>query len=116
MKANVSISSGLFSAFISTIFFLFCFVPPAMSLKSEVYPIEIVPGIDHSKSILSVAFSPNARIAISASFDGKVKLWDTASGRGIRTLDGSDDVNSSIAFSPDGRTVLSVRVRFEIHG
>jgi len=39
----------------------------------------------HSDAILGVAFSPDGRRALSASFDGIVRLWDVASGQ-ERTL------------------------------
>lgn len=36
-----------------------------------------------------------------------MKLWDVASGRLIRSLSGHEGYVFSVAFSPDGRTVLS---------
>jgi WD40 repeat protein len=54
------------------------------------------------------AFSPNGRMVASAgTLDNTVKLWDVASGRLIWTLVGHTKEILSIAFSPDGRTVLS---------
>ena len=39
--------------------------------------------------------------------DKKIKLWSVETGQEIKTLVGhSDDVNS-VAFSPDGKTVVS---------
>jgi WD40 repeat protein len=69
--------------------------------------------IDLSKSIfLTVAFSPDGRHIISSGGgDCILKLWDVATGRELRTFDGRiplfyNPVNS-VAFSPDGRYVLS---------
>jgi WD40 repeat protein len=54
-----------------------------------------------------VAFSPDGRQLASASFDRTVKLWDTASGKELRTFGGHSDPVPSVAFSPDGRRLAS---------
>ena len=61
--------------------------------------------------ILSVAFSPDGKYAASGSRDSKIKLWDIATGKEVRTLAGTfsghSDGVKSIAFSPDGKYLLS---------
>nr|VFK14709.1 MAG: WD domain-containing protein, G-beta repeat-containing protein [Candidatus Kentron sp. LFY] len=53
-------------------------------------------------------FSPDGRRLLSGgSHDNTLKLWDVASGEEIRTFRGHSDKVNSVAFSPDGRTVLS---------
>jgi hypothetical protein len=42
----------------------------------------------HSKSVTSVAFSPDGRYLVSGSEDNSLKLWDVATGRLLRTLQG----------------------------
>ena len=37
----------------------------------------------------------------------RVRLWDLATGREIRKLEGHSDAVNSVAFSPDGKTALS---------
>jgi len=55
-----------------------------------------------------VAFSPDGRILASASKDTTVKLWDTATGKLLRTLTGHTEEVWSVAFSPpNGRMVAS---------
>jgi WD40 repeat protein len=45
---------------------------------------------------------------LSGSNDNTAKLWDGATGQLLRTFEGhSDQITSSVAFSPDGRQVLS---------
>ena len=55
----------------------------------------------------SVAFSPDGPTIASGSWDKTIKLWDAASGRELRTLQGHTDGVDSVAFSPDGRTIAS---------
>ena len=53
----------------------------------------------------SVTFSPDGTtIASGASWDGILRLWDTATGILIKTLERRGGVNS-VAYSPDGTTI-----------
>ncbi|OQD78613.1 hypothetical protein PENDEC_c001G00665 [Penicillium decumbens] len=60
----------------------------------------------HSGPVLSVAFSPDGRLA-SGSNDHTVRLWDPATGALQQTLEGHSDWVQSVAFSPDGRLIAS---------
>jgi WD40 repeat protein len=57
--------------------------------------------------VASVAFSPDGKRLASASRDGKVKLWNAATGQEIRTLKGPVGDVTSVAFSPDGKRLAS---------
>jgi len=46
-------------------------------------------------------------IATSGHEDGTIKLWDSATGKQLRSLEGHTDDVLSIAFSPDGRMIAS---------
>ena len=39
--------------------------------------------------------------------DGNIRLWDTTTGKRIRTLEGHTEGINSVVFSPDGKTLAS---------
>ena len=53
-------------------------------------------------SVESVTFSPDGRRIASTGWDGKVKLWDSATGLEAIGLNGDPEELTSTAFSPDG--------------
>ncbi len=61
----------------------------------------------HTAAVLGCAFSPDGRLALSASADATLRLWDVATGASLRTLAGHTDWVRGCAFSPDGRLALS---------
>jgi len=60
----------------------------------------------HEGSVHTVAFSPDGKILVSGDWNNAIKLWNIASGRNIRTITVSSNVNK-IAFSPDGKTFFA---------
>jgi WD40 repeat protein len=64
--------------------------------------------LGHTRSVLSIALSPDGRtLASTGSHDKTVQLWDTETGALISTLTGHGDLLDSLAFSRDGKTIAS---------
>jgi WD40 repeat protein/cellulose biosynthesis protein BcsQ len=61
----------------------------------------------HSGSISGVAVTGDGRLAVSASADNTLKVWDLESGRELRTLQGHLSSVTGVAVTPDGRRAVS---------
>ncbi|KAF3934760.1 hypothetical protein ABW20_dc0108007 [Dactylellina cionopaga] len=66
----------------------------------------------HDRSVTSVAFSPDGKWLASGSYGNAVKIWDLVSGHLLKDLQSDilDDTNlwrSQVAFSPNGKLLLS---------
>jgi WD40 repeat protein len=71
-------------------------------------PVTIVRTVGHSGAITALAFSPDGKTLATGSEDYRVKLWNTATGLMLRTIDGNPYHVLAVGFSSDGKTVLSV--------
>jgi WD40 repeat protein len=58
-------------------------------------------------SFNAVAWSPDGRLFASGSSDNTVRIWDPASGKLLRTLEGHAYSVLSVSFSPDGKALAS---------
>jgi WD40 repeat protein/predicted Ser/Thr protein kinase len=61
----------------------------------------------HEDYVWSVAYGPTGEWLVSASADGTAKIWNTATGHLIRTLDVDEGTIRGIAISPDGGRVVT---------
>jgi len=66
---------------------------------------ELVMLAGHISSVTGLAFSPDDKCIVSGSYDGTVKIWES----GVdRTAPVELDRHHSIAFSPDGKLIVTV--------
>ncbi len=61
----------------------------------------------HSLRVNAVVVSADGKLAVSASVDGTLKVWDLETGRLKRTLAGHAGSVDSVAITPDGRRTVS---------
>jgi WD40 repeat protein len=75
----------------------------ASSLKPE-----LVLPIGHTKAVSSTIFSPDSKLIVTVSGapdgDNTAKIWDTQTGKMLRTLNDCQ----SVAFSSDGKMLVSI--------
>jgi WD40 repeat protein len=64
-------------------------------------------SLDSGPDVFSLAFSPEGKTFVSASRDGTLKLWDTASGNLLRTFTGHTSEVRSVTFSTNGKLIVS---------
>ena len=73
--------------------------PPSKSVELHYEQKHVLRG--HSKSVVSVKFSPNGLWLASASADATLKIWDVQSGQLLRTCEGHIKVNRRPVLSPE---------------
>ncbi len=64
----------------------------------------------HTDAVYAVAYSPDGKFLVTASFDNTLKLWDAASGKEIKTYGGTGGHTKqviSVGFSQDGSMIAS---------
>ncbi|KAF8068740.1 hypothetical protein FPV67DRAFT_1760709 [Lyophyllum atratum] len=65
------------------------------------------PWVGNTSTVRSVAFSPSGCHVLSNSHDMSLRLWDVQSGQVVATFTGYTYAQLSLAFSPDGKQVVS---------
>ncbi len=61
----------------------------------------------HSDLIYAMAWSPDGKLLATGGYDHLVLLWDTSSGKLVRTLKGHNGAVFSVSFNPDGSLLAS---------
>src|SRR4051812_17894503 len=66
--------------------------------------LKVKATLDHTGQVFDVAFSPNGEFLATGSYgENGTRLWSTATGELIGTLDGI-----APAFSPDGHVLMTI--------
>ncbi|MCC6549557.1 MAG: caspase family protein [Ignavibacteriaceae bacterium] len=61
----------------------------------------------HTLPVSSAVFSPDGRFIVSGSWDQTIKIWETSTGKLIRTLHSDGRGVTSLSISPDGKYIVS---------
>jgi WD40 repeat protein len=94
--------------------------PAAQGLRADIHGDPLPPGatarlgtgrLQHvgqgNDGLGALAFSPDGALLAGAGRDGRVSLWDAATGRLVRLLDRHEAEVNCLAFSPDGRLLVT---------
>ena len=71
------------------------------------------PLTGHKGGLWKAAFSPDGRHLATASIDGTIKIWETATGREVRSLPGVVPV-MCLTYSPDGKYIASGSLSYDL--
>lgn len=83
-------------------------LPPLVPEGERFENVEaLLANISGRSLVTSMVFSPQGDTLASGSQDGTVRLWDVASGRELRRLEGHRDAVRAVNFSPQGNTLAS---------
>lgn len=72
----------------------------------RLFVLQPATALDRREEVTAAVFSPDGRFIAAASFDGTIWIWNAATRQKAGTLAENSRVNS-IAFSPDGRRLVS---------
>jgi WD40 repeat protein len=59
------------------------------------------------RALLTVSFSPDSKLLVSAGDDATPRLWEVATGKLLHELTGHEEMVFSAAFSPDGKRIAT---------
>jgi RNA polymerase sigma factor (sigma-70 family) len=66
-----------------------------------------LPPLGHQSGVYATAVSPDGRTIATGSLDRTVRLWDAATGKELRRLEGHTDSVFCLGYSPDGKLLVS---------
>jgi WD40 repeat protein len=85
---------------------LIIFILSSLNLSAQTQPRLVLP-IGHTSNIKSAVFSPDNKLALTASSDNTSRIYEVASGKELQVLSGHISWVNSAVFSPDGKLALT---------
>ncbi|HLJ93412.1 MAG TPA: protein kinase [Gemmataceae bacterium] len=73
--------------------------------RRQIHPLRAC--LAHEGDVLAIAFSPDGKIVLTGSSDGKAQRWDAQSGAPIGEPLVHQEPVHTVAFSPDGQTIVT---------
>jgi WD40 repeat protein len=70
-------------------------------------PERLLFDLPHPDQVRAVAFSPDAKLAATACFDGNARLWSTDTGQPVGPPLQHSTIVEDVGFSPDGTLVVT---------
>ncbi len=74
--------------------------------KAQTQPRLVLP-IGHTEKLNSAVFSPDGKLALTASYDNTARIYEVSSGKELQVLNGHTYNVRSAVFSPDGKLALT---------
>ena len=78
----------------------------SLTLAQKQEPRLVLP-VGHTSGVISAVFSPDGKLALTASNDNTARIWDVSTGKELQVLIGNNYCIESAVFSPDGQLVLT---------
>src|SRR5688572_10981519 len=100
-KVNFLESSPLLFTMRLILFFIFC---PLLLFGQS---LETVVQKGHELAVVTVAISPDSNYIATGSKDKSAKLWETSTGREVRSFLGHQATVTSVEFSSDAKTLVT---------
>ena len=85
---------------------LLIFILASINLSAQTQPRLVLP-IGHTNYVSSAVFSPDGKLALTASRDRTARVFEVSTGKELQVLSGHTNDISSAVFSPNGKLVLT---------
>ena len=82
------------------------------ALLYTVYPLPLLPPMQHQDSVSSAQFSPDCRFVVTASYDQTARVWDARTGKPVSPPMLHTGMVNSAHFSPNGLFVVTASADF----
>ena len=79
----------------------------AFYINENPRPAELHTLNEPTPTYTAIAYSPDGTTITTASYDRRVILWDTNTGRELHTFTGHNDSVTHAVYSPDGITIAT---------